>query len=77
MTETKYIALVNTAKEAIWIRRIINKIGLKAKNIIFHGNNEISINLTKYAESQYKIYSTLLYLRASQQKRAHHEIDLK
>lgn len=51
MTEAKYIALVNTAKEAIWIRRIINEIGLKAKNIVFHSNNKISINLTKNAES--------------------------
>lgn len=40
MTEAKYIALGHTARETVWIHRIVNKMGLKVKNIVFHCNNE-------------------------------------
>ena len=52
-TEAEYIALDHGAKEAVWIRRFISKIELEIiKNITLHGDNKMSIALTKNTESQ-------------------------
>ena len=54
-TKAKYIALGHAAKEAVWIRRFINKMKLEAvEDVTLYGNNEISIALTKNAESQHR-----------------------
>ena len=51
-TEAEYIALGHGAREAVWIRQFINEMELETiKGIILHGNNEMSIALTKNAES--------------------------
>ena len=54
-TEAEYIALGHAAREAVWIRRFINEMSLEiAPEIIVHGDNEMSIALTKNAESQHR-----------------------
>ena len=54
-TEAEYIALRHAAREAVWIRRFINEMKLKAiEDLTLHGDNEISIALTKNAESQHR-----------------------
>ncbi len=55
ITEADYIAFGYVAKEAVWIRRFINKINLEVvRDVTLHGNNEMSITLTKNTESQYQ-----------------------
>lgn len=52
-TEAEYIALSHGAREAIWIRRFINKMKVATvEEITPYGDNEMSIALTKNAESQ-------------------------
>lgn len=52
--KAKYIALGHVAREAVWIKRLINKIGLKAVvNLTLYRDNEIRIALIKNKESQY------------------------
>ena len=52
--ENKYIALGHVFKEAVWIRKFINKMNVKIVEIVtIQGNNEMSIVLTKNSESQY------------------------
>ncbi len=54
MTEAEYIALGHTAREAMWIQRFINEMRLEVvESITLHGDNEMSIALTKNAESQH------------------------
>lgn len=54
-TEVEYIALGHAAREAVWIRQFINKMELETvEGLTLHGNNEISIALTKNAESQHR-----------------------
>lgn len=54
ITKGKYIALGYVARETVWIRKFINKIGLEAiKKLTLHGDNEMSIAPTKNAKSQY------------------------
>lgn len=55
-TKAEYIALGHVTREAVWIKRFINKIKFKAvKGIILYGDNEMSIALMKNIESQYCI----------------------
>lgn len=56
-TKAEYIALGHVAREAIWIKRFINKIRLEEaiESITLYGGNEMSIALTKNAESQHHI----------------------
>lgn len=54
-TSAKYIAFRYAAREAVWIKRFINKIKLEAiKGITLHDDNEMNIALTKNVESQYQ-----------------------
>ena len=54
-TEAEYIALGHAAREAVWIRRFINEMNLEAvENLTLYGDNEMSIALTKNAESQHR-----------------------
>lgn len=54
-TEAEYIALGHVAREAVWIRRFINEMELKTvEGVTLHGDNEMSIALTKNAESQHR-----------------------
>lgn len=54
-TEAEYIALGYAAKEAVWIRRFINKMGLEmVESLTLHGDNKMSISLTKNAKSQHR-----------------------
>ena len=51
-TKAEYIALGRAAREAVWICQFINKITLDiVPAMTLNGNNEISIALTKNAES--------------------------
>lgn len=51
-TKAKYIALGHMAREEVWIKRFINKFELEVtKKITLHGNNQMSIALTKKVES--------------------------
>lgn len=52
-SEAEYIALGQTAREVVWIRRIMNEMRLEAESITLHDNNEMSINLTRNVESQH------------------------
>lgn len=52
MTEVVYIAFGHTTREEVWIRRFIIEIDLDVvNNVVLHGNNMMSINLTRNAES--------------------------
>ncbi len=52
--EAEYIALGHAAREVVWIWRFINKMRLEVlESITLHGDNEMSIALTKNAESQH------------------------
>lgn len=54
-TEAEYIALGHVAKEAVWIRRFINEMRLEfVESITLHSDNEMSIALTRNAESQHQ-----------------------
>lgn len=56
-TEAEYIALGHASREAVWIRRFINEMDLEAgvvDSVTLHGDNEMSIALTKNAESQHR-----------------------
>lgn len=54
-TEPKYIALIYTARKAIWIQHFINKLKLDiVPEIELFGDNKMSITLTKNIESQYQ-----------------------
>ena len=60
-TEAEYIALGHAAREAVWIRRFINEMTLDiVPEITLNGDNEMSITLTKNAESQHRL-STLTF----------------
>lgn len=53
ITEVEYITLGHAAREAVWIRRFVNKLEIKVtEKITLHGDNKMSIALTKNAESQ-------------------------
>ena len=55
-TEAEYIALGHAAREAVWIRRFINEMNLDmVEDLTLYGDNEMSINLTKNAESQHRM----------------------
>ena len=53
-TEAEYIALGHAARESVWIRRFLNKLGVADPigACVLYGDNETSIILTKNAESQ-------------------------
>lgn len=52
-TEAEYIALGRAAREAVWIRRFVNELEIEVtERLTLHGDNEMSIALTKNAESQ-------------------------
>lgn len=54
-TEAKYIVLRHAAREAVWIKRFINKIKIKAiEDLTLFGVNKITIALTKNTESQHQ-----------------------
>ena len=54
-TEAEYIALGHAAREAVWIRRFINEIEIEViGDLTLFGDNEMSIALTKNAESQHR-----------------------
>ncbi len=54
-TEAEYIALGHAAREAVRIRRCINEMRLETvEGLTLHGDNEMSIALTKNAESQHR-----------------------
>ena len=53
--EAEYIALGHATREAVWIRRFINKMKLEVVECFtLHSDNEMSIALTKNAESQHR-----------------------
>lgn len=54
-TKAKYIVFDYAIRKAVWIWRIVNKIGLKAKKIVLYSDNKISINLIKNIKSKYCI----------------------
>lgn len=55
ITKVRYIALEYIAKEAIWIKRFINKMKLKViKDFTLYRDNKISITLIKNIESNIK-----------------------
>lgn len=50
----KYITLDYATREAVWIRKFINKMKFEAvKNVTLYGNNKMSIALTKNVKSQH------------------------
>lgn len=50
--EAGYIILGHTTREAVWIKRFINKMKLEViESLMLHGDNKITIALTKNAES--------------------------
>lgn len=52
--ESIYIILGYTIREAIWIRKFINKMKLEViEYLTFHGNNKIRIFITKNAKSEH------------------------
>lgn len=58
-TEAEYIALGHAAREAVWIRRFVNEMANKLRlevveELTLHGDNEMSITLTRNAESQHR-----------------------
>ena len=54
-TEAEYIALGHAASEAVWIRRFINEMSLETvPGVTLNSDNEMSITLTKNAESQHR-----------------------
>ena len=55
-TEAEYIALGHAAREAVWIKRFVHEMRLEkaVENLTLHGDNEMSIALTKNAESQHR-----------------------
>ena len=54
-TEAEYIALGHAVSEAVWIRRFINEMSLETvPGITLNSDNEMSITLTKNAESQHR-----------------------
>lgn len=55
ITKAEYIALGHAAREAVWIRKFINEIEIEVvEDLTLFGDNEISIALTKNAESQHQ-----------------------
>lgn len=47
-TEAEYIAIGHAAREAVWIRRFINKMELETvDSLTLNGDNDMSITLTK------------------------------
>ena len=55
-TEAEHIAFGHVSREAIWLRRFLNKLQILAQpiaSVTFYGNNETNITLTKNAESQH------------------------
>ena len=53
-TEVKYIAFGHVAREAVWIKRFINKMKLEViEDLTLYGDNEMSIAPTKNVESQH------------------------
>lgn len=58
-TKAEYIALGYAAREAVWIRRFVNEMANKLRlevveDLTLHGDNEMSITLTRNAESQHR-----------------------
>ena len=54
-TKAEYIALRHAVRKVVWIRRFINKIEIEViGDLTLFGDNEMSIALTKNAESQYQ-----------------------
>lgn len=54
-TEAEYIALGHAVREVVWIRQFINEMRLEVvESITLHGDNEMSIALTRNAESQHQ-----------------------
>ncbi len=54
-TEAEYIAFGHVAREAVWIKRFINELELDiVEGLTLFGDNEMSIALTKNAESQHR-----------------------
>ena len=75
-TEAEYIALGHAARKAVWIRQFLNEMKLETvKSLTLHGDNEMSIALTKNAESQRYTkqidFRKSLYPRANQWRRAY------
>lgn len=53
--EAGYIAFGYVAREAIWMKKFINKMGLEViADLTLHEDNEMSIVLTKNTESQHQ-----------------------
>ncbi len=53
--KAEYIALGQEAKEAVWIKQFINEFEIETvEHLTLNGDNEISIALTKNAESQHR-----------------------
>ena len=53
-TEAEYIALGHAAREEVWIKKFVNELELEVtETIMLHGDNEMSIALTKNVESQH------------------------
>ena len=54
-TKAKYIALGHSVREAVWIKRFINRIKIEVvEDLTLFGDNEMSITLTKNIESQHQ-----------------------
>lgn len=46
-TEAEYMALTEASKEAIWLRGLVNEIGIKQESILIHCDSQSVICLTK------------------------------
>ena len=54
-TESKYITHRHIFRKIIWKKRFINKMNFEViEKVTMHGDNEISIALTKNTQSQYQ-----------------------
>lgn len=59
ITEVEYIALGYAGREAVWIRRFNNEMTVDIVSAMtLNGDNEMSITLTKNAESQHRTQHT-------------------
>ncbi|XP_020521183.1 uncharacterized protein LOC18422418 isoform X4 [Amborella trichopoda] len=48
-TEAEYVALIEAAKEVIWLRRLLGQFGIKQDKYVVHCDNQSAIHLVKNA----------------------------
>ena len=46
-TEAEYMALAEASREAIWLRGLVNEIGIKQESILIHCDSQSTVCLAK------------------------------